>query len=84
MPSERTTPESLDLQAILRDMVDDGADSIVMEVSSHSLCLGRVEGIMYDIGVFTNLSQDHLDFHDNMEEYRDAKARLLTNAELHY
>ena len=77
MPSERTTPESLDLQAILRDMVDDGADSIVMEVSSHSLCLGRVEGIMYDIGVFTNLSQDHLDFHDNMEEYRDAKARLF-------
>ncbi|HZJ57378.1 MAG TPA: UDP-N-acetylmuramoyl-L-alanyl-D-glutamate--2,6-diaminopimelate ligase [Clostridia bacterium] len=80
IPSKHTTPESLDLQGILRDMADEDVDSIVMEVSSHSLSLGRVEGIPYDIGVFTNLSQDHLDFHGNMEEYRDTKARLFAQS----
>ena len=82
MPSKFTTPESLELQKLLREMADENVDSVVMEVSSHSLVLGRVEGCEYDIGVFTNLSQDHLDFHANMEEYRDAKAKLFTQSKL--
>lgn len=82
MPSKFTTPESLELQKLLREMADENVDSVVMEVSSHSLALGRVEGCEYDIGVFTNLSQDHLDFHANMEEYRDAKAKLFTQSKL--
>ncbi|MFY9176453.1 MAG: UDP-N-acetylmuramoyl-L-alanyl-D-glutamate--2,6-diaminopimelate ligase [Caldicoprobacterales bacterium] len=82
IPSKFTTPESLELQKLLRDMADEDVDSVVMEVSSHSLALGRVEGCEYDIGVFTNLSQDHLDFHANMEEYRDSKAKLFTQSKL--
>ena len=82
IPSKFTTPESLELQKLLREMADENVDSVVMEVSSHSLALGRVEGCEYDIGVFTNLSQDHLDFHANMEEYRDAKAKLFTQSKL--
>lgn len=82
IPSQYTTPESLDLQKLLRDMADEDVDSIVMEVSSHSLSLDRVEGCIYDIGVYTNLSQDHLDFHANMEEYRDAKAKLFDRSKL--
>lgn len=82
IPSKYTTPESLELQKLLREMADENVDSVIMEVSSHSLALGRVEGCEYDIGVFTNLSQDHLDFHVNMEEYRDAKAKLFTQSKL--
>ena len=82
IPSKHTTPESLDLQKLLRDMANERVDSIVMEVSSHSLSLGRVEGCIYDIGAYTNLSQDHLDFHANMEEYRAAKAKLFTQSKL--
>lgn len=82
IPSKHTTPESLDLQGLLRDMADEEVDTIVMEVSSHSLSLGRVEGLIFDMGVFTNLSQDHLDFHANMEEYRDAKVKLFTQSKI--
>ncbi len=74
----RTTPEATDLQVLLRSFVDDGCDLVVMEVSSHALELQRVAGIRFQVAVFTNLSQDHLDFHDSMESYFRAKARLFT------
>ena len=73
----RTSPESLDLQKLLRDMLDDGMEYVVMEVSSHALELYRVHSIRFIIGVFTNLSQEHLDFHENMENYLNAKAKLF-------
>jgi UDP-N-acetylmuramoyl-L-alanyl-D-glutamate--2,6-diaminopimelate ligase len=75
--SENTTPASLDLQRTLRDMRTRGVDSAVMEVSSHGLELGRVDGCLYDVAAFTNLTQDHLDFHADMQRYRDAKLRLF-------
>lgn len=74
-----TTPESLDLQALFREMRNAGVTHVVMEVSSHALALGRVEGCRFDACVFTNLSQDHLDFHASMEEYFAAKQRLFTD-----
>ncbi len=73
-----TTPESVDLQRIFRAMADDGVTHGVMEVSSHALVLRRVEGIRFDAAVFTNLSQDHLDFHESVEAYFQAKRRLFT------
>jgi len=76
--SINTTPESLDLQTSLRDMRNRGADAVVMEVSSHGLQLGRVDGCKFRVGAFTNLTQDHLDFHGTMAAYRDAKALLFT------
>ncbi|KUO73574.1 MAG: hypothetical protein APF77_02765 [Clostridia bacterium BRH_c25] len=75
--SSKTTPESLDLQNLFREMVDMHMDYAVMEVSSHSLELGRVDGCKFSVGVFTNLSQDHLDFHKTMESYREAKKKLF-------
>ncbi len=78
IPTERTTPESLDLFALFRKMADAGMEYVVMEVSSHSLMLNRVFGICFDVAVFTNLTQDHLDFHETMENYYQAK-RLLFN-----
>lgn len=75
--ASRTSPESLDLQKILKDMVDAGMEYVVMEVSSHALELNRVHGLKFDIGVFTNLSHDHLDFHKTMENYLAAKAKLF-------
>lgn len=75
--SSRTTPESLDLQSLFREMADSNIDYAVMEVSSHSLELGRVEGCNFRIGVFTNLTQDHLDFHKTIENYRNAKKKLF-------
>lgn len=77
----RTSPESLDLQKLLKDMVDSDIEYVVMEVSSHALDLKRVYGIRYIIGVFTNLSQDHLDYHKTMENYLDAKAKLFENSD---
>lgn len=74
----RTSPESLDLQKLLKDMVDAEIEYVVMEVSSHALALDRVYGIHFMIGVFTNLSQEHLDFHENMENYLAAKAKLFS------
>ena len=71
--SEFTTPESCELHELFRKMADEGCTHLVMEVSSHSLYLDRVAGISYDVGIYTNLSQDHLDFHGNMESYAAAK-----------
>jgi UDP-N-acetylmuramoyl-L-alanyl-D-glutamate--2,6-diaminopimelate ligase len=77
-PSWLTTPEATDLQALLAVMVEQRVTAAVMEVSSHALALGRVGGTSFDVAVFTNLSQDHLDFHQNMDEYFAAKAELFT------
>ncbi|OBB16697.1 UDP-N-acetylmuramoyl-L-alanyl-D-glutamate--2,6-diaminopimelate ligase [Mycolicibacterium setense] len=77
LPSALTTPEAPDLQALLAVMVESGVDTVVMEVSSHALTLGRVDGIDFALGGFTNLSRDHLDFHPTMQDYFEAKARLF-------
>ncbi|HVK06123.1 MAG TPA: UDP-N-acetylmuramoyl-L-alanyl-D-glutamate--2,6-diaminopimelate ligase [Armatimonadaceae bacterium] len=79
LPGERTTPESPDLQALFARMLAAGAKSAAIEVASHALALGRTDGCAFDVGVFTNLTQDHLDFHGTMEAYRDAKAILFTD-----
>ncbi|MFL0195517.1 UDP-N-acetylmuramoyl-L-alanyl-D-glutamate--2,6-diaminopimelate ligase [Clostridium sp. WILCCON 0269] len=79
VPSHRTTPESLELQKLFREMVDEGADYCVMEVSSHSLYLDRVYGVKFSQAIFTNLTQDHLDFHKTFEEYYKAKIILFKN-----
>src|SRR5829696_10317247 len=76
-PSALTTPEAPDLQALLAVMVEQGVDTVVMEVSSHALTLGRVDGVRFAVAGFTNLSRDHLDFHPTMQDYFDAKARLF-------
>ena len=80
--TERTTPESFELQGLLRRMADAGCTHAVMEVSSHALQLDRVYGIQYAVGIFTNLSQDHLDFHKTMENYCDAKALLFRQCDI--
>jgi UDP-N-acetylmuramoyl-L-alanyl-D-glutamate--2,6-diaminopimelate ligase len=77
LPVERTTPESADLQELLASMVDAGCEVASMEVSSHALALDRVTGCEFAVGVFTNLSQDHLDFHADMEDYFYSKTRLF-------
>ena len=79
LPGARTTPESTDLYAILALMVERGITHVFMEVSSHALALHRVTGIKFDVAVFTNLTQDHLDFHGSMENYFAAKALLFTS-----
>ncbi|KAB3538594.1 UDP-N-acetylmuramoyl-L-alanyl-D-glutamate--2,6-diaminopimelate ligase [Alkaliphilus pronyensis] len=78
----RTTPEAFDLQYLLNRMVEEKIDSCVMEVSSHSLELGRVEGVNFKVGIFTNLTPDHLDFHDNLENYKNAKKKLFYKTSL--
>lgn len=75
----RTTPESLDLQRLFADFLDGGSDAVVMEVSSHALALDRVACCAFDAGVFTNLTQDHLDFHSDMEDYFAAKTKLFSD-----
>jgi UDP-N-acetylmuramoyl-L-alanyl-D-glutamate--2,6-diaminopimelate ligase len=80
IPSTLTTPEAPALQALLAVMAERGVDTVVMEVSSHALTLGRVDGIRFAVGGFTNLSRDHLDFHSTMEDYFEAKARLFDPA----
>lgn len=77
IPATRTTPEAPDIQFMLDQMLRVGCRSAVMEVSSHALALRRVWGIDFDVGVFTNLSRDHLDFHGTMEAYFDAKMQLF-------
>ena len=74
----RTTPESTDLQRFLAEQLNRGSKAVVMEVSSHALALGRVEGTLFKAAVFTNLGQDHLDFHKSIEDYFVAKSRLFT------
>ena len=81
LPTERTTPESFELQGLFRRMADAGCTHVVMEVSSHALYLKRVAGIRFAVGIFTNLTQDHLDFHKTMEEYCDAKALLFNQCD---
>jgi UDP-N-acetylmuramoyl-L-alanyl-D-glutamate--2,6-diaminopimelate ligase len=81
-PAQRTTPESYDLQQLLRQMRDAGCTHVVMEVSSHALVLHRVDGLVFAAGIFTNLTPDHLDFHKTMEAYRDAKGRLFDQTRL--
>lgn len=76
-PVKHTTPESLDLQELLARLVQAKSDYVVMEVSSHALELKRVFATEFDVGVLTNITQDHLDFHGTFENYRDAKARLF-------
>ncbi len=75
--AKRTTPEAPDLQRMLRDMLDQGATHCLMEVSSHSLDLKRVQGISFDVAVFTNLSGEHLDYHRTMDDYFAAKKKLF-------
>ncbi|NLE79080.1 MAG: UDP-N-acetylmuramoyl-L-alanyl-D-glutamate--2,6-diaminopimelate ligase [Rhodococcus sp.] len=77
VPSALTTPEAPQLHALFAVMLEQGIDTCVMEVSSHALALGRVDGVRFAIGAFTNLSQDHLDFHRDFEDYFAAKARLF-------
>ncbi len=72
-----TTPEAPDVQALLAVMRERGVTDVAMEVSSHALAMGRVDGIQFDVSAFTNLSEDHLDFHTDMEDYFAAKARLF-------
>ena len=76
-PSHNTTPLSADLNKLLRDMLSAKVDTAVLEVSSHALALGRVEGMEFDMAVFTNLTRDHLDFHKTMEEYFNSKCKLF-------
>ena len=77
IPTERTTPESFELQALFARMRDAGCTHVVMEVSSHAIALDRVAGVHFHVGAFTNLTEDHLDFHKTMENYCDTKAELF-------
>jgi UDP-N-acetylmuramoyl-L-alanyl-D-glutamate--2,6-diaminopimelate ligase len=79
LTGSRTTPESTDLQRLLSEFEGNGVEAVVMEVTSHALELYRVAGTSFEVSVFTNLSQDHLDFHLTMEKYFSAKAKLFTN-----
>ncbi len=76
-PARQTTPEAPELQRLLRTALDQGCRAVVMEVSSHALELRRVAGVAFDVGVFTNLGRDHLNFHPDMHHYRRAKGRLF-------
>ncbi len=91
IPTERTTPESFDLQELFHRMVEAGCTHVVMEVSSHAISLDRIGGVHFDIAAFTNLTEDHLDFHRTMDAYCDAKSELfrrcgkaVINADDHY
>ena len=81
LPAHRTTPESWEVQKLLRDMADAGCTHVVMEASSHALVLHRLDGLRFRAGIFTNLTQDHLDFHGTMEAYRDAKGLLFRQSD---
>src|ERR1700720_2842045 len=78
LPAARTTPESLDLQELLAQMVNAGCRAAAIEASSHALAQERTRGLEWDVAVFTNLTQDHLDFHGTMENYFESKAKLFT------
>ncbi len=75
----RTTPESCDIQRMLAHMLRNGCEACVMETSSHGLCFGRIEGCLFDAAVFTNLSEEHLDYHGTLENYFSAKSRLFSD-----
>jgi UDP-N-acetylmuramoyl-L-alanyl-D-glutamate--2,6-diaminopimelate ligase len=78
LPAVRTTPESLDIQELLAQIADAGCKAAAMEVSSHAIAQDRTRGLEWDVAVFTNLTQDHLDFHGTMENYFEAKTQLFT------
>ena len=80
LPAHRTTPDSFELQGLLRRMADEGCGYVVMEASSHALVQHRTAGLTFAAGVFTNLTQDHLDYHKTMEEYRRAKGLLFAQS----
>ncbi|HET6205003.1 MAG TPA: UDP-N-acetylmuramoyl-L-alanyl-D-glutamate--2,6-diaminopimelate ligase [Planctomycetota bacterium] len=77
LPAPNTTPDPISLQSHLRELVDAGAEACVMEVSSHALDQGRIRGVAYDAAVFTNLTPEHLDYHGDLDAYREAKAQLF-------
>ena len=79
-PAPNTTPESLDLQRILREMVEGGTSHVIMEVSSHGLDLDRVFGCQFDAVVFTNLTSEHLDYHKTLEQYFESKKKLFSDS----
>ena len=79
--TERTTPESFELQKLLRQMADAGCTHVIMEVSSHAIALDRVGGMHFDVGAFTNLTEDHLDFHKTMDAYAETKAELFARCD---
>ena len=81
IPAQRTTPESLDLQALFARMRDAQCEYVIMEVSSHAIALERVGGVQFAVAAFTNLTEDHLDFHETMENYCDAKAQLFSRCD---
>ena len=81
IPSDRTTPESFELQSLFAQMREAGCTHVVMEVSSHAIALERVGGVRFDVAAFTNLTEDHLDFHKTMENYCDTKALLFKRCE---
>jgi len=83
-PTMNTTPEAISVHGLLADYVQEGAKSTVMEVSSHALAQGRVDGVQYDVALLTNLSRDHLDFHGDMDSYCSAKRRLFDWVKLKY
>ena len=83
VPAQRTTPESLDLQALFAQMRDAGCSYAIMEVSSHAVALDRVAGVRFGLAAFTNLTEDHLDFHKTMEAYCDAKGTLFEHSDKH-
>jgi len=82
LPSKHTTPESADLQRLFRTMADADVDSVAMEVSSHAIDLHRVDGTRFAVAAFTNLTQDHLDYHHTLEEYWSVKRRLFTELDV--
>ena len=84
LPSEHTTPEADQLQCLLAQMRDRGAEAVVMEVSSHAISQHRTDGIAFNAAIFTNLTQDHLDYHKSMEAYFETKARLFSEYPLLY
>src|SRR5207244_5491294 len=77
LPAIRTTPEALDIQDCIAQIVNAGGRAAAMEVSSHALAQERTRGLEWDVAIFTNLTQDHLDFHRTMENYFEAKAKLF-------
>jgi UDP-N-acetylmuramoyl-L-alanyl-D-glutamate--2,6-diaminopimelate ligase len=81
-PTVNTTPDAVSIQALLAEFLGEGAQCVAMEVSSHALAQGRVNGVRFDIGLFTNLTRDHLDYHGDMESYGAAKALLFERPEL--
>ncbi len=82
LPAARTTPESADLQALLARMLQEGVSGVSMEVSSHAIDLGRVDAVRFAVAAFTNLTQDHLDYHHTIEEYFSVKRRLFTELDV--